>query len=504
VTKSGREIMEILEAYDLTGCAHSAAQLAGTDRKTVLRYVALRDAGQDPAVPARRPRAADEFAAKVEELVDRSSGKIRADVVHRRLTAMGYQGSERSTRRVVAEAKAAWRAGHRRTYRPWIPEPGMWLQWDWGEGPKIGGRRTQLFCCWLAWSRFRVVLPSWDQGLGSLTACLDRALRIIGGVPAYLLTDNPRTVTVEHVAGIPVRHPDMVALGRHYGATVQTCRPFDPESKGGTEATVKIAKADLVPTLVNLAAEYARFADLEDACAAWCERVNGRVHRESAAIPAQRLAAEREHLHPLPGDPYVLALGEERLVNDDQTVRFGSVRYSTPPGHVGDRVHCRVHGAELVIVARTGSGLAEIARHQLSTPGNPRIDDEHYPGHPGGNGPRQPRPRPRTAAEEAFVGLGGGAARWLTEAAAAGAQRIRSKMARAVELATVVGAARVDEALGLAAIAGRFGDDDLPAILDHLSMAGPAGELVTADEAHSAQPGTSGWAALGAPAQVTR
>ena len=51
MTKSGREIMEILEAYDLTGCAHSAAQLAGTDRKTVLRYVALRDAGADPAVP---------------------------------------------------------------------------------------------------------------------------------------------------------------------------------------------------------------------------------------------------------------------------------------------------------------------------------------------------------------------------------------------------------------------------------------------------------------------
>jgi len=45
VTKSGREIVELLEAYDLTGCAHSAAQLAGTDQKTVLRYVALRDAG---------------------------------------------------------------------------------------------------------------------------------------------------------------------------------------------------------------------------------------------------------------------------------------------------------------------------------------------------------------------------------------------------------------------------------------------------------------------------
>ena len=166
--------MEILEAYDLTGCAHPAAQLAGTDRKTVLRYVTLREGGGDPVAPARRPRSVDPFVSKVAELVDRSSGKIRTDVVHRRLTAMGYDGSERSTRRAVAEAKPPGEAGHRRTYRPWIPEPGMWLQWDWGEGPKIGGRRTQLLCCWLAWSRFRVVLPSWDQSLGTLTACLDR------------------------------------------------------------------------------------------------------------------------------------------------------------------------------------------------------------------------------------------------------------------------------------------------------------------------------------------
>jgi hypothetical protein len=489
--------MEILEAFDLTGCAHSAAQLAGSDRKTVARYVALRDAGADPAARERRSRSIDGFLAKVEELADRSSGRIRADVVHRKLTAMGYGGSERTTRRAVAEAKASWRAGHRRTYRPWIPEPGMWLQWDWGEGPRIAGRRTQLFCCWVAWSRFRVVLPSWDQSLGSLTACLDRALRIIGGAPAYLLTDNAKTVTVEHVAGIPVRHPDMVALGRHYGCTVATCRPFDPESKGGTEATVKIAKADLVPALANLAGEYASFSELEAACAQFCDRVNGRVHRESAAVPGQRLTAERVHLHPLPAEAYVLALGQERLVSDDQTIRFASVRYSTPPGHAGDRVWCRVHGSELVIVARASTGLAEIARHRLSTPGNPRIADEHYPHHQAGNGPRQPRPRPRTAGEVAFLGLGEGAARWLIEAGAAGAQRVRSKMARAVELAAVVGAAKVDQALGLAAITGRFADGDLPAIVDHLAAAGQAGQPVTADEAHSAQPGTSSWAALG-------
>jgi hypothetical protein len=79
---------------------------------------------------------------------------------------------------------------------------------------------------------------------------------------------------------------------------------------------------------------------------------------------------------------------------------------------------------------------------------------------------------------------------------------VRAKMARAVELATVVGTAKVDHALGLAAITGRFADDDLPAILDHLAVHEITGQAALADEAHSAQPGTSSWAALGA-AEVT-
>ena len=37
LTKSSREIMEILEAFDLTRCAWSAAELAGGDAETVAR-----------------------------------------------------------------------------------------------------------------------------------------------------------------------------------------------------------------------------------------------------------------------------------------------------------------------------------------------------------------------------------------------------------------------------------------------------------------------------------
>ena len=326
--KDDREIMNILEAFDLTGSAHSAAALAGCDPKTVRHWVARRDAGLPVAGPARRERLIDPFLDKVEEWVDRSKGQMRADKVHERLVAVGFEGDERTTRRAVAEAKARWREGKRRTYRPWITEPGMWCQFDWGVGPLVpwaGGppRPTLLFCLWLAWSRFRVVIPTWDRTLPTLLSCIDTSLRRLGGAPTYALTDNEKTVTVEHVAHVAVRHPQVVAAGRHYGVQVATCVPFDPESKGGAEASVRIAKADLVPTDANLLDAYPDMTALVSACDTFCGQVNGRRHRETAAVPVQRLAIERERLHVLPSAPYAAALGETRLVNTDQTVRFG-------------------------------------------------------------------------------------------------------------------------------------------------------------------------------------
>jgi molybdenum-dependent DNA-binding transcriptional regulator ModE len=62
--KSSEEIMEILEAFDLTGGLRAAAALVGCDHKTVAHYVS-----------------------------------IRAEVTHDKLVAMGYTGSERTTRR---------------------------------------------------------------------------------------------------------------------------------------------------------------------------------------------------------------------------------------------------------------------------------------------------------------------------------------------------------------------------------------------------------------------
>src|ERR1700756_4947657 len=103
--------MEIFEAYDLTGSFRDAAELAGCSHHTIAGYVAARERGElTPGCAARRDMLVDPYREKLEEWVERSRGKVRADVAHGKLIALGYTGCERTTRRAVAEAKAAYRA----------------------------------------------------------------------------------------------------------------------------------------------------------------------------------------------------------------------------------------------------------------------------------------------------------------------------------------------------------------------------------------------------------
>ncbi|WP_447924908.1 IS21 family transposase [Georgenia muralis] len=498
--KSAEEIMEILEAFDLTGSYRDAGELAGVSHHTVARYVTAREAGKLTDKPAARPQLIDDFLPKVEEWVERSRGKIRADVAHAKLVALGYTGSERTTRRAVAAVKRAYRLGTTRVHRPWITEPGLWLQYDFGDGPVIDGTRTVLFCAWLAWSRFRVVIPIRDRTAASVFAALDQVFRRLGGVPTYVLTDNEKTVTVSHVAGMAVRNPQMVAFARHYGVTVLTCEPADPASKGGTEATVKLAKADLVPRETNLREAYGSFAELEAACVAFCEQVNTRVHRVTRRAPAEMLAQERGRLHPVPAAAHTVVFGVTRQVPvNAPMVTFESGQYSVPHHLLGQSVWVRTHGAgdgEQVVIVHAGEqGPVEVARHPRATPGSPRLDEAHFPPAPAGALKRQPRAT--SAAEAEFLALGDGARLWLTEAAAAGTTKMRVKMAEAVALAKLYDAGEVDWALGHAAVHARFAEADLPSILSHHTTAA-AGEVHRAGEARSLTQGTGGWAALGA------
>lgn len=498
--KSDGEIMEILAAFDLTGSFKAAAELCGCSHHTVAAHVAARDAGRPVGAPARQPQVTDPFLDKIEEWVESSRGKIRADVVHEKLMGLGYAGSERSTRRAVAEVKRTFRLGHARVHRPWITEPGLWLQYDFADGPLVGkgghAVKAVLFVAWLAWSRFRVVIALRDKTQPSVIAALDRTFRLLGGVPTYLLTDNEKTVTVCHIAGVPVRNAQAVSFGRHYGVTVLTCEPADPASKGGVEAAVKISKADLVPTETNLRDGYASFAELEVACAEFMTVVNGRSHRVTRRVPAQMLAEEQTRLHRVPDVPHTVVFGLARRVPvNTPMVTFEHGQYSVPQQLLGEQVWVRATGIgageQIVIVHHGRSGPVEVARHLRASPGSPRIDDDHFGGPPTKQ-PGQYQIRPRTEAEQAFLAIGDGAHVWLAEAAALGVQRIRAKMEAAVTMAKVAGNPRVDWALGHAAVNGRFGWKDLASILN----AHPATPARRATESRSLSQGTAGWAQI--------
>ena len=396
---------------------------------------------------------------------------------------------------VVALAKKTYRAGHRRLYRPWMPEPGMWFQFDWCDGPSVKGAKTWLFCAWLAWSRFRVVLAVNNKTMPSLISCIDQCLRQFGGVPTYALSDNERTVTIDTIARIAVRNPELVAVGRHYGMTIASCVVADPESKGGSEATVRIAEADLVPTEANLLDSYRSFGELISACERFCEEVNQRVHRSTRRIPAEMLEEERARLHPLPERPYTSVFGVTRTVGaNTPVVSFDSGEYSVPHRYRSEVVWVRHHAGEVIITALDNDGAHEVARHEVTTPGNPRYVDEHFG--PSPEGPLNRTPRPRTDAEAAFLAIGQGAGLWLAEAAAVGTSRMRVKMAEAVTLSVLHGNAVVDRALGHGALTGRFGEGDLTSIIAHLATA-PAESCNRADETLSLQAGTGVWEGFG-------
>ena len=493
--KFAEEVMEILEAFDLTQSYRDAAELAGCSHHTVAHYVGARETGGLRSRRVRRAQLADAYLEKIEEWVESSRGKVRADVAYAKLVAMGYPGSERTVRRAVAAVKASWTAGQRRVYRPWVVEPGLWAQYDFGDGPTIAGRPTILFCAWLAWSRYRVILPILDQTLPTVIASLDTTLRRFGGCPTYGLTDNAKTATVEHVAGIAIRNSAMVLAARHYGLALRTCVPYDPESKGGSESTVRVAKADLVPKEANLLDEYGNFADLELACLNFCKEVNARPHRVTRRAPVEMLEEERARLHPVPAEPYTLTFGVTRTVGQTTAmVTYEGGSYSAPHQLAGETVWVRAHGEDVILVHVGPNGPTEVARHLRTTPGNPRLDDTHFP--PRSSDPLHRTPRARTAAEAEFLGIGAGASAWLVQAGEVGVTRVRAKMAQAVELSRIVGREQVGEALAKAAENGRFADGDLESIVKHRDRS-PAGSAVRASEEHSLQGGTAAWGVLG-------
>ena len=443
--------MDIIAAYREVGTYRGAALVTGTTHKTVKRVIARHEAGGAAPVRAPRGRNYDGVAALVAERVGKTSGRISAKRLLPAARAAGYAGSDRNFRRVVAAAKQAWRREHHRGRRPAVWSPGEHLVIDWGSE---GG--LHVFCAVLAWCRFRFVRFIADERAETTLALLAECFEVLGGVPGTVLADRMGCLKGGVVANVVVPAAEYVRFAGHYGFRPDFCEAHDPESKGIVEHLVGYAKSDLMVPQVP----FAGLAAANAAAAAWCAEVNGAVHSEICAVPAEQLVIERELLAPLPSLRASIGRQVTRKVDRLSCVRFGSARYSVPVRLIGETVRLRTDDGRLLVIM-TAAGQV-VAEHVLVAPGEASVRDEHY------GGPR-PAPRravrPRTAAEREFCARGPAAEVFITGAAAAGNTRLGPELAELNTLRAAHGDDAFEAALDRAVAFGRWRAADVRSIL---------------------------------------
>jgi hypothetical protein len=247
---------------------------------------------------------------------------------------------------------------------------------------------------------------------------------------------------------------------REYGFRPDFCEANDPQSKGIVENLVGYAKTDLmVPGADETGAPFEDLVAANAAAAAWCIQVNGVVHSEICAVPAERLATERELLAPLPSLRASIGRQMIRKVDRLSCVRFASARYSVPVALIGATVRLRLDDGLLAIMTDTGQIVAE---HFLVAPGEASVREEHY------GGPR-PAPRravrPKTVAEKEFCALGPVAEAFITGAAASGNTRLGPELAELNTLRASHGEQAFTDALDRAVSFCRWRAADVRSIL---------------------------------------
>jgi hypothetical protein len=270
-----------------------------------------------------------------------------------------------------------------------------------------------------------------------------------------VLTDRMACLRAGIVANVVVPHPEYVRFAAHYGFQPDFCEAADPESKGLVENLAGYVQTDLiVPALMD--GGWQDEASANVAARAWCAEVNGRLHSEIAAIPAERLAVEQVILRPLPSLRPPLRVGEPRKVDRLGMVRFGSARYAVAQDLVGKIIEVRAEDGAIIISYQG----AEVARHLPVAPGEVAL---------GSFALEQRRPargvRPRTPAEIAFLALGPSAEAFLRAAAAAGTLRLESELAAISTLEAAWGREALIRALERALRFRRFKARDIRAIL---------------------------------------
>lgn len=377
---TARKTMDVVAAFRDVGTYRGAAEICGVDPKTVKRKVLAHEAGQLDEHRVSRalvPKNTDVARALVAQRVDATNAKMTAKRLLVEARAVGYAGSARNFRRLVAAEKKKWRAGNGRQRRPAVWTPGDTVVIDWGT--LSGG--VKVFCAVLAWSRIRFVRYARDETAATTFAMLAECFEVLGGVPAKVLADRMGCLKAGTVAGVVIPTPDYVRFATHYGFSPDFCAPADPASKGIVENLVGYAKRDVATPDAR-----SDLASWNEAAVEWCAERNGIEHSEICAVPADRLAVEVDLLGSLPSARPRIGRAEIRKVAATRSPPPWSARGSRRSPTTGS---CASTASRAANSSPPMISSGRASRRSSTSTTRPRVS-HHRVGH--GPGPRPSAP----------------------------------------------------------------------------------------------------------------
>lgn len=293
--------MEVLKRQGLS--LRRIAAEVGCAVNTVRSHLARGSAPKYERKVARPTKLGPHEAYLRERQAAAAPERIPATVLLREITERGYGGG-------MSQLRAFMRS--LRTPTPAEPlvrfetQMGEQLQVDWVEFRR-GGKALYAFCATLGYSRASYVEFVGDMKVETLIGCHERVFAMLCGVPRSILYDNMKTVILERDAygeGKHRFHTGFLDFARHCGFTIKVCRPYRAKTKGKVERFNGYLRRSFYVPLASRLGQSGQQLDIVTAnieVARWLHEVaHERIHGTTGEKPADRLAAERRYLQPVP------------------------------------------------------------------------------------------------------------------------------------------------------------------------------------------------------------
>ena len=292
--------------------------------------------------------------------------------IHEKLVEQGFDGKYTIVREYVRCKKMD--LDEKATVR-FETMPGQQGQMDWAhfEDHMVleNGKAKKLYCFLLilGYSRVRYIEFVTDMSTNTMIRCHANAFRYFGGYPEEILYDNMKQVVIKRLlkqedSTLNRQFEDFAGF---YGFKPVLCRPYRGQTKGKVERTVQFVRDNFMVGI-----KYNSLDDLNGQALAWCNKVNGKVHATTGAIPFERL--KKEGLNPLKRE-YIIDKINLRRVYKDCLISYAGNQYSVPSEYVGRDV--AVIGLDNMLAAYHEG--KQIALHRISyQKQEPIVNAHHY------------------------------------------------------------------------------------------------------------------------------